>query len=144
MRVMGVDPGTWRMGFGVVEEEEDALRCLEWGCLVAEKGELLHQRLQPVAAQMSDAFVVGTKDQLEGRDVDEEFASRPEHAEEGLEDGTIVLQVFQHVQGVDPAEALVGERLETLMGRDPLRRDLHLPAPPSRGAGRPKGSRTRR
>ena len=42
---MGVDPGTWRMGFGVVEEEEDALRCLEWGCLVAEKGELLHQRL---------------------------------------------------------------------------------------------------
>ena len=46
MRVLGVDPGTWRCGFGVLEEgEEAAIRCLEWGCLSAEQGPPIHQRL---------------------------------------------------------------------------------------------------
>jgi crossover junction endodeoxyribonuclease RuvC len=40
-----VDPGTLRLGFGVLDDNSGSPRCLEWGCLTAERGWPVHQRL---------------------------------------------------------------------------------------------------
>ena len=45
MRVLGVDPGTHHLGFGVLETDGEALRCLVWGCLEAGRQEPLQERL---------------------------------------------------------------------------------------------------
>ena len=45
MRVLGVDPGTLKMGYGIIEEKPDGPLCLDWGVLVPSKGLPLHRRL---------------------------------------------------------------------------------------------------
>ena len=52
MRVVGVDPGTVKLGFGVVEEEGGGLRCLDWGCLTADQGAPIHQRLHQLHQEL--------------------------------------------------------------------------------------------
>ena len=44
-RILGVDPGTHRLGFGVLEIEADRPRNLEWGCLEVPRSEPVHRRL---------------------------------------------------------------------------------------------------
>jgi crossover junction endodeoxyribonuclease RuvC len=46
MRVLGLDPGTVRMGYGILDGDVAKLDCLEWGCLTATAGEPIHQRLR--------------------------------------------------------------------------------------------------
>lgn len=45
MRILGVDPGTHKMGFGIIEVLQDQTICLQWGCLEAPKTQPVHQRL---------------------------------------------------------------------------------------------------
>jgi crossover junction endodeoxyribonuclease RuvC len=45
VRILGVDPGTHRMGFGIIEVLYDQTTCLQWGCLEAPKTEPVHRRL---------------------------------------------------------------------------------------------------
>ena len=45
MRVLGVDPGTHRLGFGVLETGADVPHCLESGYVEARRNEPVHQRL---------------------------------------------------------------------------------------------------
>ena len=45
MRILGVDPGTHRMGFGVLEIGTAQPQSLEWGCLEAERSQPPHLRL---------------------------------------------------------------------------------------------------
>ena len=45
MRVLGVDPGTQRMGYGVLDVEGDRAECIAWGELQGGKGQDIHQRL---------------------------------------------------------------------------------------------------
>ncbi len=45
MRVLGVDPGTLRMGYGVVEQTPNGVRSLEWGVLTASSKMSLARRL---------------------------------------------------------------------------------------------------
>ncbi|MDI6895435.1 MAG: crossover junction endodeoxyribonuclease RuvC [Bacillota bacterium] len=45
MRVLGIDPGTAALGYGVVEEREGALACAGYGCLHTPAGIPLAERL---------------------------------------------------------------------------------------------------
>ncbi|MBI4199774.1 MAG: crossover junction endodeoxyribonuclease RuvC [Chloroflexi bacterium] len=52
MRVMGVDPGTLQMGYGVVEEAGGAVMALGWGVLTARRGLALGERLHLLHRQL--------------------------------------------------------------------------------------------
>ena len=45
MRVLGVDPGTRFLGYGVLEVDGPSTRCLAWGTLEGGKSREIHQRL---------------------------------------------------------------------------------------------------
>ena len=45
LRIIGIDPGTHRLGFGVLDALANTPECLEWGCLMAGANTPLHQRL---------------------------------------------------------------------------------------------------
>lgn len=49
MRVLGLDPGSRRTGFGVVERSGNRFRCVEYGCVIAPAGAPLPQRLHHMA-----------------------------------------------------------------------------------------------
>lgn len=49
MRVLGLDPGSRRTGFGVVERSGNRFRCVEHGCVIAPAGAPLPQRLHHMA-----------------------------------------------------------------------------------------------
>ncbi len=52
MRVLGLDPGSRRTGFGVVERHGNRLRCVEHGCVSAPAGEPLPRRLHRMAREI--------------------------------------------------------------------------------------------
>jgi crossover junction endodeoxyribonuclease RuvC len=45
MRILGVDPGTLKMGYGLIEEHEEELITLDYGVLVASRRRCLAERL---------------------------------------------------------------------------------------------------
>jgi crossover junction endodeoxyribonuclease RuvC len=45
MRILGIDPGTVTMGYGVVEEQEDELSLMDCGALTTSPKTPLPQRL---------------------------------------------------------------------------------------------------
>ena len=49
MRVLGLDPGSRRTGFGAVERHGNRLRCIEHGCLTPSATSPLPQRLHHIA-----------------------------------------------------------------------------------------------
>ena len=51
-RILGVDPGTHRLGFGVLEVEAAEPRILDWGCLEARRSEPVHLRLHHLHRQL--------------------------------------------------------------------------------------------
>ncbi|MFA4905897.1 MAG: crossover junction endodeoxyribonuclease RuvC [Candidatus Margulisiibacteriota bacterium] len=57
MKVLGIDPGTAILGYGLVEENGSGLRPMDFGCLRTEKG-------QPPAARLQQLFR-GLKELLE-------------------------------------------------------------------------------
>ena len=52
MRVLGLDPGSRRTGFGVVERQGYRLRCVEHGCVAPPAGMPLPQRLYHIAREV--------------------------------------------------------------------------------------------
>lgn len=52
MRVLGVDPGTVRMGYGVIEDATEGAHCLAWGVLHESASSPLHQRLHGLHRQL--------------------------------------------------------------------------------------------
>ncbi|HTR97315.1 MAG TPA: crossover junction endodeoxyribonuclease RuvC [Candidatus Acidoferrales bacterium] len=51
MRVLGLDPGSRRTGFGVVERHGNRLGCLEHGCMMPPAGASLAHRLHHIARE---------------------------------------------------------------------------------------------
>lgn len=51
-RVLGIDPGYGRMGYGVIEEYGGALRVLDYGCFETEKAEAHAPRLLAVKQRL--------------------------------------------------------------------------------------------
>ncbi len=56
MRVLGLDPGSRRTGFGVVERSGNRLRCVEHGCVTAPAGEPLPLRLHRIARGVAEVM----------------------------------------------------------------------------------------
>lgn len=54
MRVLGIDPGTIHMGFGVVDEEGGSLRLVSCGVLAAPARLPIEQRLYQIYLQLGD------------------------------------------------------------------------------------------
>ena len=52
MRVLGLDPGSRRTGFGVVERQGNRFRCVEHGCVPAPAGAPLPERLHHIAREV--------------------------------------------------------------------------------------------
>ncbi|MBE3520261.1 MAG: crossover junction endodeoxyribonuclease RuvC [Firmicutes bacterium] len=45
MRILGIDPGTERTGYGVIEVSGQSLTCLDYGCIITDKGISLPEKL---------------------------------------------------------------------------------------------------
>jgi crossover junction endodeoxyribonuclease RuvC len=56
MRVLGLDPGSRRTGFGVVERRGNRLHCIEHGCVSAPANEPLPQRLHRMARGVAEVM----------------------------------------------------------------------------------------
>ncbi len=54
MIVLGIDPGTARLGYGVVSREGSALEMLDYGCLETTKAQLPEQRLLIIHEGLTD------------------------------------------------------------------------------------------
>lgn len=53
MRILGVDPGIERTGWGVIESAGHDFCALDYGCVVTPKGDTLSMRLVAIAAALS-------------------------------------------------------------------------------------------
>ena len=75
MRVLGVDPGTWRMGYGALEERDGEVTALEYGVLRPRGTLPLEQRLLHLYEALRQVVARLRPDQVA---VEEPFVSRGE------------------------------------------------------------------
>mgnify|MGYP001196085326 CR=1 FL=1 len=52
-RVLGIDPGTHRMGFALLDMSNNRPNCLEWGCLEANRRDPIHIRLSHLYSELT-------------------------------------------------------------------------------------------
>ena len=64
MRVLGVDPGTRFLGYGVLDVDGLTPRCLAWGTLEGGKSREVHERLFVIQQALQDVFERWQPDQL--------------------------------------------------------------------------------
>lgn len=53
IRIMGVDPGTARVGWGVIEEKNGQVTAKAYGCITTKKEDLPHHRLSQIFSAFS-------------------------------------------------------------------------------------------
>ncbi len=53
IRILGIDPGTARVGWGLIEENFGRLTTLKYGCITTEKDELAEKRLSVIFHSMT-------------------------------------------------------------------------------------------
>jgi crossover junction endodeoxyribonuclease RuvC len=54
MRILGIDPGTARTGYGIIEETNGEYEVLNFGCITTEAGIPLESRLHEIAVDIED------------------------------------------------------------------------------------------
>ena len=64
MRVLGVDPGTRFLGYGVLEVDGDTTKCVDWGTIEGGSSKLVHERLYRIHLGLSEVFERWRPDQL--------------------------------------------------------------------------------
>lgn len=64
MRVLGIDPGTARMGFGVVQEQDGKFSLIETGCLESRAESTTSERLFSLYGQLRTLFETHRPDAL--------------------------------------------------------------------------------
>lgn len=64
MRVLGVDPGTRFLGFGVLDVDGDRPRCVDWGTLEGGSSKLVHERLYRIQTSLTEVVQRWRPDQL--------------------------------------------------------------------------------
>jgi crossover junction endodeoxyribonuclease RuvC len=74
MRVLGIDPGTVRMGYGLLEET-DHVRAVDWGVLTIRSSLPIEERLYQLYAQLLDLIIRCRPDSLA---VEEPFVGKGE------------------------------------------------------------------
>ena len=56
LKIIGLDPGTLNMGWGVLSVTEDSVEVLDFGCLIFSKKEAVGKRLLPMEKSLSLLF----------------------------------------------------------------------------------------
>ena len=64
MRILGVDPGTHHLGYGVLDAEGDRTSCVAWGTLEGGPSREIHQRLFSLHQALADVVERWRPDQL--------------------------------------------------------------------------------
>ena len=54
MRVLGVDPGTRFLGYGVIDVEDDSTTCVDWGTIEGGSSKLVHERLYRIQTALTE------------------------------------------------------------------------------------------
>ncbi|GMA59829.1 crossover junction endodeoxyribonuclease RuvC [Alicyclobacillus fastidiosus] len=57
LRVLGIDPGIARLGYGVVDVEGSSLRCVTYGCIETDAHTPLAVRLQTIFHRLTDILL---------------------------------------------------------------------------------------
>jgi crossover junction endodeoxyribonuclease RuvC len=102
MIVLGIDPGTAALGYGLVERTGDRLRLLDYGCLTTSSGQSLPERLEVIHRAVTDLIVrhapaiMGVERLFFSRNAQTAFAV-------GQARGVVLLAAAQHGLGVREA-----------------------------------------
>ena len=75
MRVLGIDPGTWATGYGLLSAES-SVTALDWGAVSFKKGTPLEHRLHRIYLALSDIIDLGQPQELA---VEDPFLGRGHH-----------------------------------------------------------------
>lgn len=57
MRILGIDPGIGRTGWGIIDSEKHAVKVLDYGCIETGKDEGLGKRILTIYEFITDLFV---------------------------------------------------------------------------------------
>ena len=98
MRVLGVDPGTFKMGVGIVEYSRSEYSVVHFGVLNAPKGKSLPQRLHTLFNQLSDLV-----DQWEPTElaVEQPFAGRNIRAAMAIGHAQALAMLTASIKGIE-------------------------------------------
>jgi crossover junction endodeoxyribonuclease RuvC len=64
MRILGIDPGTLKMGYGLIEEHEEELITLDYGVLVASRRRPLAERLHCLYLELTQVVALYHPDEM--------------------------------------------------------------------------------
>lgn len=64
MRIVGIDPGTARVGWGVIEGDKQNYSMIRYGCIETPKEDQAHHRLQAIHDQLYELLVTEKPDQV--------------------------------------------------------------------------------
>ena len=81
MRVLGVDPGTQFLGYGVLDFDEDDMTCVAWGTLEGGKGREMHERLHRLHQELEAVTAQWRPDRLA---IEEPFVARERGAKSAV------------------------------------------------------------
>lgn len=77
MRILGIDPGSLRTGYGVINTEQKHLEVVDYGVVAPPAGAVLYQRLTYIASQMAEIAIAHKPDAIAIENV---FAGRSPRA----------------------------------------------------------------
>ncbi len=52
MRILGIDPGTATVGYGIVQESDDVFNMISYGCITTSKNQPMEMRLKEIACDL--------------------------------------------------------------------------------------------
>lgn len=128
MIVLGVDPGTAALGYGIIERTGTRLRAIDFGCLETSPEQSLPDRLKAVHSLVSDLIelhrpdIVGVERLFFTRNAQTAFAV-------GQARGCVLLAASQHevpVREATPNEVKVATAGHGAAGKDQVQRMVQL------------------
>ena len=81
MRILGVDPGTIKFGYGIVDVDSYGAKCVAYGCLEAKRSAGIHNRLLTIYRSLEEVVTQWKPDHLA---VEEPFVAPQRGAKAGV------------------------------------------------------------
>lgn len=98
MRVIGLDPGTARLGWGVIEVEDGCSTAIAYGCIETDKALALGARLDQLSREL-DEIIVEFKPDLAA--VEELFFSKNQTTAMSVAEARGIITLTLHRHGVE-------------------------------------------
>lgn len=137
MKVLGIDPGTAALGYGIVERTGSRLRAIDDGCLVTSPDQALPDRLLAIHRLVADLIELHAPDLLA---VERLFFSRNAQTAFGVGQARGVVLLAAAAAGIPVREATPSEVKSAIAGYGAADKEqvgrmvavvLGLPAPPT-------------